>query len=70
MLVIEENMRAHERLSADHVALVLVPVGLGMLVRRRPADFAARADRPVRRFSIIVLIADELLKRGPEFRKI
>ena len=38
------------------IAIVLVPVGIGMLVRRRSETFAARADRPVRIFSIIVLI--------------
>ncbi len=38
------------------VAIVLVPVVLGMAVRRRSADFAARADRPVRVFSITVLV--------------
>jgi BASS family bile acid:Na+ symporter len=37
------------------IAIVLVPVALGMLVRRRSAAFAARADRPVRVFSITVL---------------
>lgn len=35
--------------------IVLVPVGLGMVVRRRSPGFAARADRPVRIFSIVVL---------------
>lgn len=39
------------------VALVLVPVAIGMAVRRRRADFAARADKPVRIFSIVVLVA-------------
>jgi BASS family bile acid:Na+ symporter len=38
------------------VAIVLVPVGLGMVVRRRSTAFAARADRPVRVFSIVVLV--------------
>ncbi|WP_215447725.1 bile acid:sodium symporter family protein [Streptomyces sp. ATCC 21386] len=42
------------------IAIVLIPVGLGMLVRRRSADFAARADRPVRVFSIAVLVAVSL----------
>ncbi|SHN46718.1 bile acid:sodium symporter family protein [Cryptosporangium aurantiacum] len=37
------------------IAIVLVPVGIGMLVRRRSEAFAARADRPVRVFSIAVL---------------
>jgi BASS family bile acid:Na+ symporter len=38
------------------VAIVLIPVAVGMAVRRRSADFAARADRPVRVFSIVVLV--------------
>ena len=33
-----------------------MPVGIGMLVRHRSAAFAARADRPVRIFSITVLV--------------
>lgn len=42
------------------VAIVLVPVGIGMLVRQRSETLAARADRPVRVFSIIVLAAVSL----------
>ncbi|MFE9686883.1 bile acid:sodium symporter family protein [Streptomyces sp. NPDC006285] len=38
------------------IAIVLIPVTVGMAVRRRSADFAARADRPVRIFSIAVLV--------------
>jgi bile acid:Na+ symporter, BASS family len=38
------------------IAIVLVPVVVGMAVRRRSADFAAGADRPVRVFSIVVLV--------------
>jgi BASS family bile acid:Na+ symporter len=38
------------------IAIVLIPVTIGMVVRRRSADFAARADRPVRIFSIAVLV--------------
>ncbi|MER7041488.1 bile acid:sodium symporter family protein [Streptomyces microflavus] len=38
------------------IAIVLIPVAVGMAVRRRSADFAARADRPVRIFSIVVLV--------------
>jgi BASS family bile acid:Na+ symporter len=38
------------------IAIVLVPVVVGMAVRRRSADFAASADRPVRVFSIVVLV--------------
>ena len=39
------------------VAIVLVPVAIGMVVRRRSESFASRADRPVRVFSIVVLVA-------------
>lgn len=42
------------------VAIVLVPVAIGMVVRQRSATFAARADRPVRVFSIVVLVAVSL----------
>lgn len=37
-------------------AIVLVPVAIGMLVRRTSPAFAARADRPVRIASAIVLV--------------
>ena len=39
------------------VAIVLVPVVLGMLVRRKFPELAARADRPVRILSAVVLAA-------------
>lgn len=39
------------------IAIVLVPVAIGMLVRRLRPAFAAAADRPVRVFSIVVLVA-------------
>ncbi|MET9207204.1 bile acid:sodium symporter family protein [Streptomyces bacillaris] len=38
------------------IAIVLIPVAIGMAVRQRSADFAARADRPVRIFSVLVLV--------------
>ena len=38
------------------VAIVLVPVAIGMVVRRRAPGFADAADRPVRIFSITVLV--------------
>ena len=38
------------------IAIVLIPVGIGMAVRSRSTAFAARADRPVRVFSITVLV--------------
>ncbi|MGM1064988.1 bile acid:sodium symporter family protein [Saccharothrix sp. Mg75] len=42
---------------AQVFAIVLVPVVLGMLVRRWSAAFADRADKPVRIFSAAVLLA-------------
>ncbi len=39
------------------IAIVLIPVGIGMVVRRRNPGVAARADKPVRIFSIVVLVA-------------
>ncbi|QFZ19875.1 bile acid:sodium symporter family protein [Saccharothrix syringae] len=42
---------------AQVFAIVLVPVALGMLVRRRAPGFAERADRPVRVVSAVVLVA-------------
>lgn len=39
------------------IAIVLIPVGIGMVVRRRAPLVAARADKPVRIFSIVVLVA-------------
>lgn len=42
---------------AQVFALVLVPVALGMLVRRWSPAFADRADRPVRIVSVLVLVA-------------
>jgi bile acid:Na+ symporter, BASS family len=38
-------------------AIVLIPVALGMLLRRRSEGFATRADRPVRILSAVVLAA-------------
>jgi BASS family bile acid:Na+ symporter len=43
--------------TAQVFAIVLVPVGIGMLVRRSSPGFAARADRPVRIASAVVLVA-------------
>jgi bile acid:Na+ symporter, BASS family len=42
---------------AQVFAIVLVPVVVGMLVRRWSTDFADRADKPVRIFSAVVLVA-------------
>ncbi|WP_340536946.1 bile acid:sodium symporter family protein [Nocardioides sp. GXZ039] len=38
------------------IAIVLVPVAIGMVVRSRNPDVAERADKPVRVFSIVVLV--------------
>jgi bile acid:Na+ symporter, BASS family len=38
------------------MAIVIVPVLVGMAVRQRSESFAARADKPVRIFSITVLV--------------
>ena len=38
------------------IAIVVVPVAIGMVVRNRAPGFAARADKPVRIFSIVVLV--------------
>lgn len=43
--------------SAQVFAVVLVPVAIGMLVRRARPSFADRADRPVRILSAVVLVA-------------
>jgi BASS family bile acid:Na+ symporter len=37
------------------VAIVLLPVGLGMLIRHAKPEFAARMDKPVRVASIVIL---------------
>ncbi|ARF71020.1 bile acid:sodium symporter family protein [Streptomyces griseus] len=39
------------------LALVLAPVVIGLLVRRRSEEFARRMDRPVRHLSVVVLVA-------------
>ncbi|WP_328876280.1 bile acid:sodium symporter family protein [Streptomyces sp. NBC_00287] len=37
-------------------ALVLVPVAIGLAIRRRSQEFAHRMDRPVRLLSVVVLV--------------
>ena len=37
------------------IGIVLVPVAVGMLVKRRAPGFAARMDKPMKRFSMLVL---------------
>ncbi|MFD3969930.1 bile acid:sodium symporter family protein [Streptomyces cyaneofuscatus] len=56
-------------------ALVLVPVAIGLIVRRRSEAFARRMDRPVRNLLVVVLVgavlaerenvADHLVDAGP-----
>jgi BASS family bile acid:Na+ symporter len=36
-------------------AIILMPVALGMLVRARAQDFAIRAEKPIKLFSVLVL---------------
>lgn len=36
-------------------AIILIPVALGMLVRARAQDFAIRAEKPIKLFSVLVL---------------
>jgi BASS family bile acid:Na+ symporter len=43
--------------TAQVFAIVLIPVAIGMWVRRSSPDFAQRADRPVRIASAVVLVA-------------
>jgi BASS family bile acid:Na+ symporter len=38
-------------------AIVLIPVGIGMLVRRRASAFADRLNKPVRIASVVVLVS-------------
>jgi bile acid:Na+ symporter, BASS family len=44
----------------ESMATLVVPVIIGMVVRSRAPAFAARADRPMRLFSVFVLIAFSL----------
>ena len=39
------------------IGIVLVPVAIGMFVRSRAPGFAARMDKPMKRFSMLVLAA-------------
>ncbi len=43
------------------VAVVMIPVGIGMLVRSRAPRFAARAEGPMKAFSAVVLAAFALI---------
>jgi BASS family bile acid:Na+ symporter len=44
------------RKVVEVAVIILVPVLVGMAVRRRAPSFAARMDRPVRAFSVLVLV--------------
>jgi BASS family bile acid:Na+ symporter len=43
------------------IGIVLIPVAIGMLVRARKPGFAARAERPMKLFSALVLVAFALI---------
>ena len=51
----EDSVSLQFRKVVEVFAVVLVPVLLGMLVRARRADFAARMDKPVRIGSAVIL---------------
>ena len=38
------------------MAVLVIPVGIGMLIRARAPKFAARAEKPMRVFSVLVLV--------------
>ena len=46
---------------AEVVAIVMIPVALGMVVRARAPGFAARSERPMKIFSALVLATFALL---------
>ena len=49
------------------IAVVMIPVALGMLVRSKAGAFAARAERVMKPFSALVLAAFALLAIASEF---
>lgn len=49
------------------IGIVLVPVAIGMLVRSRTPLFAARMDKPMKRFSMVVLAALALIAIAKEW---
>lgn len=49
------------------VAIVLVPVLIGMFVKHRAPGFAARMDRPMKRFSMVVLAVLALVAIAKEW---
>ncbi len=52
----DQNIGLQYGKAIEVFAIVLVPVAIGMAVRRKNPDFAARADRPIRIFSVVVLV--------------
>ncbi len=49
------------------IAVVMIPVAIGMLVRSKAPGFAARAERPMKAFSALVLAAFALLAIAKEW---
>ena len=49
------------------IVIVLVPVLIGMFVKSRAPAFAARSDKPIKRFSMIVLAALALIAIAKEW---
>ncbi|MFD2366617.1 bile acid:sodium symporter family protein [Pseudoduganella sp. GCM10020061] len=49
------------------IGIVMVPVAIGMLVRSRAPAFAARMDKPMKRFSMAVLAALALIAIAKEW---
>lgn len=49
------------------IAIVLVPVAIGMFVNSRTPAFAARSEKPMKRFSMVVLAALALIAIAKEW---
>lgn len=49
------------------IGIVLVPVVIGMLVKSRAPGFAARSEKPMKRFSMVVLAALALIAIAKEW---
>ena len=49
------------------IGIVLIPVAIGMLVKSRAPGFAARMDKPMKRFSMAVLAALALIAIAKEW---
>ena len=52
------------------IAVVMIPVAIGMLVRSHASAFAARAEGPMKAFSALVLAAFALLAIGKEWQSL